>query len=88
MKNSIITLAIAGSIASALASVAVPASAADTKETCYGVALKGQNDCAAGKHNCAGKSTMSYDKMSFKLVPTGTCTSMKTPNGHGSLTPA
>jgi uncharacterized membrane protein len=88
MKNSIITLAIAGSIASALASVAVPASAADTKEKCYGVALKGQNDCAAGKHDCAGKSTMSYDKMSFKLVPTGTCTSMKTPKGHGSLTPA
>ncbi|MBB3384525.1 MULTISPECIES: DUF2282 domain-containing protein [unclassified Rhizobium] len=88
MKNSILTLAIAGSIASALASVAAPASAADTKEKCYGVALKGQNDCAAGKHDCAGKSTMSYDKMSFKLVPTGTCTSMKTPKGHGSLTPA
>ncbi|MBB3291052.1 MULTISPECIES: DUF2282 domain-containing protein [Rhizobium] len=88
MKNSIITLAIAGSIASALASIAVPASAADSKEKCYGVALKGQNDCAAGKHDCAGKSTMSYDKMSFKLVPTGTCTSMKTPKGHGSLTPA
>lgn len=88
MKNSILTLAIAGSIASALASVAVPASAADTKEKCYGVALKGQNDCAAGKHDCAGKSTMSYDKMSFKLVPTGTCSSMKTPKGHGSLTPA
>ena len=88
MKNSILTLAIAGSIASALASVAVPAAAADTKEKCYGVALRGQNDCAAGKHDCAGKSTMSYDKMSFKLVPTGTCTSMKTPKGHGTLTPA
>ena len=88
MKNSILTLAIAGSLASALASVAVPAAAADTKEKCYGVALKGQNDCAAGKHDCAGKSTMSYDKMSFKLVPTGTCMSMKTPKGHGSLTPA
>ncbi|MGV1793246.1 DUF2282 domain-containing protein [Rhizobium lusitanum] len=88
MKNSIITLAIAGSIASALASIAVPASAADSKEKCYGVALKGQNDCAAGKHDCAGKSTMNYDKMSFKLVPTGSCVSMKTPKGHGSLTPA
>ena len=88
MKNSLITLAIAGSIASALASVAVPAAAADSKEKCYGVALKGQNDCAAGKHDCAGKSTMSYDKMSFKLVPTGTCTSLKTPKGHGTLTPA
>ncbi len=88
MKNSIITLAIAGSIASALASIAAPASAADSKEKCYGVALKGQNDCAAGKHDCAGKSMMNYDKMSFKLVPAGSCISMKTPKGHGSLTPA
>ena len=88
MKNSIITLALAGSLASALASVAAPASAADTKEKCYGVAMKGQNDCAAGKHDCAGKSTMNYDKASFKLVPTGTCVSMKTPHGHGSLNPA
>jgi uncharacterized membrane protein len=89
MKNSIVTLALAGSIASALATVAAPAaSAADSKEKCYGVALKGQNDCAAGKHDCAGKSIMSYDKASFKLVPTGTCTSMKTPKGHGSLMPA
>lgn len=89
MKNSIVTLALAGSIASALATIAAPAaSAADNKEKCYGVAMKGQNDCAAGKHDCAGKSTVSYDKMSFKLVPTGTCTSMKTPKGHGTLTPA
>lgn len=88
MKNSIITLALAGSLASALASLAAPASAADTKEKCYGVALKGQNDCAAGKHDCAGKSMMNYDKASFKLVPTGSCVSMKTPNGHGALSPA
>jgi uncharacterized membrane protein len=89
MKNSIVTLALAGSLASALAAAAAPSAfAADTKEKCYGVAMKGQNDCAAGKHDCAGKSTVSYDKMSFKLVPTGTCTMMKTPKGHGSLTPA
>jgi uncharacterized membrane protein len=89
MKNSIVTLALAGSLASALATIAAPAaSAADAKEKCYGVALKGQNDCAAGKHDCAGKSTVSYDKVSFKLVPTGSCVSMKTPKGHGTLTPA
>ena len=81
MKNSIATLALAGSLASALATIAAPAAfAADTKEKCYGVAMKGQNDCA-------GKSTMSYDKASFKLVPTGTCVSMKTPHGHGMLKP-
>ena len=89
MRNSIATLALAGSLASALASLAAPAAfAADNKEKCYGVALKGQNDCAAGKHDCAGKSTANYDEMSFKLVPAGTCVGMKTPKGHGSLTPA
>jgi uncharacterized membrane protein len=55
-------------------------------EPCYGVALKGENDCAAGAHSCAGTSTVDYDPASFKLVPVGTCTAMMTPNGgHGTL---
>jgi uncharacterized membrane protein len=33
-------------------------------------------------------SKINYDKLSFKLVPAGTCTSIKTPKGHGLLTPA
>ena len=87
MKNSIVTLALAGSIASALATVAAPAaSAADSKEKCYGIALKGQNDCAAGPGTtCAGTSKVDYQKNAWKLVPAGTCMSMKTPDGHGSL---
>ncbi len=89
MKTAFATLALAGSLASALASLsAIPAHAEDAKEKCYGVALKGQNDCAAGKHDCAGHSAMDYDPASFKLVPAGTCESMKTPNGHGMLKPA
>ncbi len=88
MKKSIATLALTGAIASALASIAVPASAAETTEKCYGIALKGQNDCAAGKHDCAGHQTIDYDKASFKLVPAGTCTTIKTPAGMGSVTPA
>lgn len=89
MKNSIATLALAGSLASALATIAASSAfAAENTEKCYGVAMKGQNDCAAGKHDCAGKSTMDFDKGSFKLVPAGTCTSMKTPDGHGMLMPA
>ena len=56
-------------------------------EKCYGVSLKGQNDCAAGAHSCAGTSTVDYDGQSFKLVPAGTCTTMETPLGPGSLTP-
>ncbi|MCO6179135.1 DUF2282 domain-containing protein [Ciceribacter sp. RN22] len=88
MKKSIATLALTGAIASALASIAVPASAAETTEKCYGIALKGQNDCAAGKHDCAGQQSIDYDKASFKLVPAGTCTTIKTPAGMGSVTPA
>ncbi|HEV7247595.1 MAG TPA: DUF2282 domain-containing protein [Shinella sp.] len=86
MKNSLATLALAGSLASALVAIAAPAAAADeAKEKCYGVAMKGQNDCAAGAYDCASKSMMDYDKTSFKLVPAGTCEAMQTPNGHGSL---
>jgi uncharacterized membrane protein len=87
MKNSIVTLALAGSLASALATVAAPAaSAADNKEKCYGVSMKGQTDCAAGPGTtCAGTSKVDYQQNAWKLVPAGTCEAMKTPNGHGSL---
>jgi uncharacterized membrane protein len=57
-------------------------------EKCFGVALKGHNDCYAGAGtSCAGTSTVDYEGNSFKLVPKGTCTAMETPNGTGSLTP-
>jgi uncharacterized membrane protein len=57
-------------------------------EKCFGVALKGQNDCFAGAGTtCAGTSTVDYQGNAFKLEPKGTCTMMKTPNGPGSLTP-
>lgn len=80
------TAALAGAFVTAVAAVATPASAQDT-EKCYGVALAGQNDCAAGDHSCAGHSTVDYDPQSFKLVPAGTCKTMETPNGMGSLEP-
>jgi uncharacterized membrane protein len=57
-------------------------------EKCYGVALKGQNDCFAGAGTtCAGTSTVNYQGNAFKLEPKGTCTTIKTPSGNGSLTP-
>lgn len=57
-------------------------------EQCYGVALKGHNDCYAGAGTtCAGTSTVDYQGNAFKLVKKGTCTTISTPNGHGSLTP-
>ena len=57
-------------------------------EQCYGVALKGKNDCFAGAGTtCAGTSTADYQGNAWKLVDKGTCTTMDTPSGKGSLTP-
>jgi uncharacterized membrane protein len=80
-------LAIASAVAGAGALLSAPVGAEEAKEKCFGIALKGQNDCAAGAHSCAGSSTIDYDGLSFKLVPKGSCVSMKTPNGMGSLQP-
>jgi uncharacterized membrane protein len=86
------SLAIAGSVAAALASTSGTASAGGS-EKCYGVALAGQNDCKAGPGTtCAGTSVMDYQGNAFSMVPAGTCTTIKLPdmaNGtarHGSLT--
>lgn len=84
MDRRTLGLLIAGSVAGALTASAAPAAAGDL-ENCYGVALKGQNDCAAAQHSCAGQATTSYDGQSWKAVPKGTCTSLKTPYGPGSL---
>ena len=57
-------------------------------EKCYGVAMAGKNDCAAGPGTtCAGTSKSDYQGNAWKNVPAGTCTSIKTPSGMGSLMP-
>jgi uncharacterized membrane protein len=79
---------LAASVAAALTLPSASASAGDAKEKCYGVALKGQNDCAAGPGTtCAATSKVDYQGNSWKLVPKGTCTTMTTPFGPGSLAP-
>ncbi|MGH8467099.1 MAG: BufA1 family periplasmic bufferin-type metallophore [Pseudomonas sp.] len=61
---------------------------APAMEKCYGVAMAGKNDCKAGAGtSCAGTAKMDYQANAWKNVPAGTCTSIKTPNGMGSLTP-
>lgn len=89
MNRRTINFAVLGSLAAALGAAtlaAVPAKAQEV-EKCFGVSLKGQNDCAAGSHDCKGMSKVDYDPASFKAVPKGTCTTMKTPKGKGSLSP-
>jgi uncharacterized membrane protein len=90
---------LASAMATALASVAsaapltkaeARAAIAAHKEKCYGVALKGQNDCAAGPGTtCQGTSTVDFQGNAWKFVRGGTCASIVVPGGkHGSLTPA
>lgn len=87
------TLGLTAALATAL-SLAAAAHADDMKkdagamEKCYGVSLAGKNDCAAGPGTtCAGTSTMDYQGNAWKLVPAGTCTTIETPKGMGSLEP-
>ncbi len=82
------------SLAGALALVASGAQAEPNvpsnvgKEKCFGVSLAGQNDCAAGPGtSCAGSSKANYQGNAWKLVPKGTCVTIETPLGKGSLVP-
>ena len=88
---------LASAVATAIASVATAApltkaegdaATAAGKQKCYGVALKGQNDCAAGPGTtCAGTSRVDYQGNAWRLVPKGSCMAMTTPLGPGSLDP-
>ena len=100
VKNQLTAAVLAGSFAAALALVATPASAqwkgpgtgpkparADM-DKCYGVALKEDNDCAAGAGTtCAGTASTDYQGNAWKYVAKGTCDTIKTPKGTGSLEP-
>lgn len=78
MSNMMLKLAGAAAALSAAATLAaVPAHAAGEKEKCYGVSLKGKNDCAAGPGtSCAGTSTVDYQGNAWKLVAKGSCVKM------------
>jgi uncharacterized membrane protein len=88
MTRTTLALGIAAALGAATLA-AVPVQAQDaSKEKCFGVALKGQNDCAAGAGTtCAGTSRVDYQGNAWKLVPKGTCAAMKLPGDRmGSLT--
>jgi uncharacterized membrane protein len=58
------------------------------QEKCYGISLAGKNDCAAGPGTtCAGTSKVDYQGNAWKFVAKGTCATMKTPKGMGSMMP-
>ena len=76
----------------ALSTIAASADAAGPTKTpmekCYGVSLAGKNDCKAGAGtSCAATSRANYQGDAWKYVRAGTCTSIRTPKGLGSLSP-
>jgi uncharacterized membrane protein len=81
-------LALIGGAAMAAENSMPMKAAAGATEKCYGVAKAGHNDCKAGAGTtCAGTSKTDYDGKAFKEVAKGTCVTIKTPMGMGSLTP-
>ena len=98
LRTSVTTALLAGAVTSAIATFAsaapltkaeASAAMAAHKEQCYGVALKGQNDCAAGPGTtCQGTSVKDFQGNAWKFVQGGTCASLELPGGrHGSLMP-
>jgi uncharacterized membrane protein len=85
------TLALA--LATAVLLAQQPAAAADdaSKEKCYGVAMKGKNDCKAGAGtSCAGSSVKDYQGNAWSFVAKGSCEKMPSPTsptGMGQLMP-
>ena len=97
-RSTVSAAVLTSAVATALASFATAgpltnaekkAAIAAHKEKCYGVALKGQNDCAAGPGTtCQGTSTTDFQGNAWKFVRGGTCTTIVLPDGsHGSLKP-
>lgn len=88
-RSTVTSAVLAGAVLSAFASLAaaapltqaeVDAAMAAGKEKCYGVALKGQNDCAAGPGTtCQGTSTVDFQGNAWKFVIGGTCTKLDLP---------
>tara|TARA_R110000824_G_scaffold5023_1_gene23479 strand:+ start:495 stop:788 length:294 start_codon:yes stop_codon:yes gene_type:complete len=75
MKTTAAAAALAAAATLSLSATAVQAAGA--KEKCYGVALAGKNDCAAGPGtSCAGTSTINYQGDAWKHVAKGECTTL------------
>jgi len=93
MNKTITAASLALALGAAFSVSALPAAAADGKagamEKCFGVALKGKNDCKAGAGtSCAGTSKVDYQGNSWTFVAKGSCEKMASPTsatGKGQL---
>ncbi len=87
LSSALIASAFATALSAGSILTATGASAEDGKEKCFGVAMAGKNDCAAGAGTtCAGTSKVDFQGNSWKYVAKGTCTTMMLEgNRQGSL---
>jgi len=92
MNKTMTAASLAFALGTALTVAATPVAAQDKmadKEKCYGVAMKGKNDCKAGAGtSCAGSSKMDHQGNAWSFVPKGTCektASTTSPTGKGQL---
>lgn len=92
MNKQTTAISLALAFGAALAVATSPVSAQDKgveKEKCFGVALKGKNDCKAGAGtSCAGTSKIDHQGNSWSFVPKGTCektASSTSQTGKGQL---
>lgn len=80
MSTLLKTAAVAGAFMTALAATTAARADDMAKEKCFGVALAGQNDCAAGPGTtCAGTSKVDYQGNSWSLVDAGKCAMIELP---------
>ena len=88
VASQISAAALALALGAAFTALPAAAQTAD-KEKCYGVAMKGKNDCKAGAGTtCAGTSKIDYQGNAWSMVPKGTCektVSKTSPTGMGQL---
>ena len=81
MNQTVSAASLALAFGAAMSIAAAPVSAAShggamkaETEKCYGVAMKGKNDCKAGAGtSCAGTSKMDHQGNAWSMVPKGTC---------------
>lgn len=92
MNKTITAASLALALGAAMTIAAAPVAAQDKmmdKEKCYGVALKGKNDCKAGAGtSCAGTSKIDHQGNAWSMVPKGSCektASTTSPTGKGQL---
>ena len=96
MNKTMTAASLALALGAALTVASAPAFAAShggamkaETEKCFGVAMKGKNDCKAGAGtSCAGTSKIDHQGNAWSMVPKGTCektTSKTSPTGMGQL---